>query len=568
MWSPRKLRNPILLAVVLFLLAMGVVTAWAVQISYNHYRSQIMLRATSMTQVLAEYTLRNMAAVDLTLKTIIDSSPMQHPQNDAQLRDWMTRRLADLPDVRSLFVIGADGLVRHNTDSPNTSRLSLADRNYFRFHERADRDQLYIGQPLLSRTVDRWFVSVSRRIDGPRGEFAGVAAAAVEPTFYERIYRQLPLGPKDSISLWHEEGHLIARYPDDMGLVGRRMSNLPIFQEHLPERKTGKFVANGPATGGTPQAVGYQQLPNMPLIVTTGLSLESISGNLRPLLVAILAMFGLLSALAIAMPILIFRRIREREENLKRDLVLQKSEALARMTSGLAHDFNNVLAAVEAGIKLMTRHASDPDKVQQFASEAGEAVARGSRLAGQLLQFAKQKELSFQQADINELLRQLEPMLNQGADGINLHLNLQEGLPACVLDRTQFDAAILNLVINAKDAMPNGGDVTIKTTKRVEKRGTQSLKPGEYVRVQVSDNGPGMPPEVMQRVFEPYFSTKGENGTGLGLPQVRSFMEQLGGSAMLSSSRGRGTRVELFFPCDTASTAKPLRTDLPTPHET
>jgi signal transduction histidine kinase len=127
---------------------------------------------------------------------------------------------------------------------------------------------------------------------------------------------------------------------------------------------------------------------------------------------------------------------------------------------------------------------------------------------------------------------------------------LQPGLRPCVVDRAQFDAAILNLVVNARDAMPEGGTITITTT--LWRQGPQKsapLSPGDYVLVRVIDTGPGIPPQIATQVFEPFFTTKGDKGTGLGLAQVFSFMRQVGGDLRIDQSQSSGGAIELYFPC-------------------
>jgi signal transduction histidine kinase len=181
---------------------------------------------------------------------------------------------------------------------------------------------------------------------------------------------------------------------------------------------------------------------------------------------------------------------------------------------------------------------------------ADEALQRGARLTSQLLAFAKRQELEVTTADVNELLRNLEPLLRHAAGpGVAIDVQYAESLPACCLDPAQFDAALMNLVVNARDAMPDGGVIRIRTELHEERKArASSLKPGRYGCIRVEDNGPGMPPEVLARAFDPFFSTKGERGTGLGLAQVFMFMRRIGGDVRLDSAMGVGTTVVLYVP--------------------
>jgi signal transduction histidine kinase len=228
----------------------------------------------------------------------------------------------------------------------------------------------------------------------------------------------------------------------------------------------------------------------------------------------------------------------------------QRIAALGEMTGGIAHDFRNILAIIESGLRLAEKSAEAPEQVRTCIAGAKEGVDRGLRLISQLLTFAKQQELAVGAADANQLLTELEPFLKYGAGpAISIGLELASDIPECFLDPTQFNAAVLNLVVNARDAMPNGGNIRI-STKRCQVRAVtvSSAPPRVYVRVRVEDGGQGMPAEVLPQIFDPLFTTKGEKGTGLGLPQVGAFMRLIGGHVDVTSQLGAGTSVDLFFP--------------------
>jgi len=223
----------------------------------------------------------------------------------------------------------------------------------------------------------------------------------------------------------------------------------------------------------------------------------------------------------------------------------QKISALGEMTGGIAHDFRNILALVASGLRIANDNKGDPAKLASALAAAHDGVERGMRMISRLLAFARQHEMKVGPEDVNVLLEKLEMFLRYGAgSGIRLNLHLASDLPRCVVDPPQFNAAILNLVINARDAMPAGGVVRITTAAVPAKADVN------YVRVRVSDDGSGMPPEVIKRIFDPYFTTKGDSGTGLGLPQVEALMRQVGGCVTVESEVGRGTTFDLFFPLE------------------
>jgi signal transduction histidine kinase len=228
----------------------------------------------------------------------------------------------------------------------------------------------------------------------------------------------------------------------------------------------------------------------------------------------------------------------------------QQLGALGEMTMGIVHDFRNVLAAVESSLRLAERHSRESEKVHIFIAGAREGVSHAVKLTSRLLTFVKDHEMDLQQGDANACLANLELLLKYSAGpGVRVVLELTLDIPRCLIDPSQFNAAILNLVVNARDAMPNGGDVKVSTARWTEETTvSDSLAPGAYVLVRVKDNGEGMSPDVAQRVFDPFFTTKGERGTGLGLPQVCAFMQRIGGQVRVASERGVGTTVDLLLP--------------------
>lgn len=240
----------------------------------------------------------------------------------------------------------------------------------------------------------------------------------------------------------------------------------------------------------------------------------------------------------------------ERSAAERRVRAMRRISALGEMTGGIAHDFKNILAIVDAGLRLAERHSREPEKVRACIAGAREGVDRGLRLTSQLLTFAKRQELDARTGDVNELLKDLELFLTYGAGaGIRIALELASDIPECVVDRSQFNAAVLNLVVNARDAMPNGGEIRISTAHwDVTSAATGAPALGRYVRVRVTDTGQGMSAEVLEKVFDSQFTTKGEKGTGLGLPQVQAFMRLIGGHVRVASEPAIGTTVDLLFP--------------------
>jgi PAS domain S-box-containing protein len=229
----------------------------------------------------------------------------------------------------------------------------------------------------------------------------------------------------------------------------------------------------------------------------------------------------------------------------------QRMEAVGRLTGGVAHDFNNLLTVVIGALDIMLRSPDDTAKRQKLGEAALAAARRGEGLTHQLLAFSRRQALRPEAVDLNALIHQSEPLLRRAVgEAIDFKLRLRRGGARVNVDPSQFEAALLNLVVNARDALGDAGAITIKTMSCEIRSGeVPDLPPGAYVCVTVADNGSGMSPDVIARVFEPFFTTKAiGKGTGLGLSQVYGFARQSGGAASISSSVGRGTEIRLYLP--------------------
>jgi signal transduction histidine kinase len=232
----------------------------------------------------------------------------------------------------------------------------------------------------------------------------------------------------------------------------------------------------------------------------------------------------------------------------------QKMEAIGHLTGGIAHDFNNLLQVVIGNLTMIGRLADGHLRILDYIQAAEQAAQQGARLTGSLLAFARRQSLSVERVGLNALLQEFEPLLTQAiGDGITLGTSLMPGLPDCQVDPIHFQSAILNVVINARDAMPEGGYLSVATsvtTLDVEDLSANpDAKPGRFVSVSVRDDGVGMAADVLARVFEPFFTTKEVGkGSGLGLSQVFGFARQSGGHVHLDSQPGAGTCATIYLP--------------------
>ncbi|WP_309084626.1 response regulator [Chelativorans sp.] len=239
--------------------------------------------------------------------------------------------------------------------------------------------------------------------------------------------------------------------------------------------------------------------------------------------------------------------IRERERAEKSLRQAQKMEAIGQLTGGVAHDFNNLLMVISAGLQMLERR-DDLGLRVRIVDSMRQAIERGARLTRQLLAFSRRTELNPQPVDLSRQISRMRELLERSLRGdVDVRLEADEDLWPVEIDPGELELVILNLAVNARDAMPNGGTIVVRAYNVPEmKDGNLS---GDFVRLSVEDNGTGMSEETLQRVFEPFFTTKEVGkGSGLGLAQVYGFAQQSGGTVTIESRLGVGTTVSLLLP--------------------
>jgi PAS domain S-box-containing protein len=239
----------------------------------------------------------------------------------------------------------------------------------------------------------------------------------------------------------------------------------------------------------------------------------------------------------------------------------QKMEAMGQLTGGVAHDFNNLLTPIVGSLDMLMRRGLGSEREQRLISGAMQSAERAKTLVQRLLAFARRQPLQPTAVDVRILVSGLAGLLESTlGPKIDVHLRIADNLPPARADANQLEMAVLNLAVNARDAMPDGGVLTISAThERVFSSQKEKLKKGEYLRLSVSDTGVGMDEGTVARAIEPFFSTKGiGKGTGLGLSMVHGLAAQLGGKLSLQSTPGSGTSVELWLPVSSGTAAQPL----------
>jgi CheY-like chemotaxis protein len=231
-------------------------------------------------------------------------------------------------------------------------------------------------------------------------------------------------------------------------------------------------------------------------------------------------------------------------------------EAVGKLSGGLAHDFNNLLLVMVGNLDQLTEELADRPRAAEKADAVLKAALRGAELTQQMLAFSRQQPLQPRRADVNALLDNTMRMIKCTLGGsIEIEVRAAKGLPPISVDAAQLEAALVNIAINARDAMPQGGKLTVESSaiqlNAEDKPSYPDLVPGRYVVLCLTDTGVGMAPEVLSRIFEPFFTTKGPaEGTGLGLSMVYGFIKQSGGHIGAYSEVGRGSTFKLYLPVD------------------
>ena len=520
--------------------------------------------AASLVRVLEEQTARSFEAVALTLAGIVDNIELnpERAVHDRAFEDAMRERLTMLPHVRALFVIGPDGFITQDTDHPSTPRISLADREYFRAHAADPALGMRIGQPLVSRSVSRWFATVSRRIDRPDGGFGGVAVAAVEPLYFERFYRDLGLGRSGVLALCRDDGVLIARFPRLDDFVGRDYANLDLFHGRLPASSVGQFRSVG-TLDGVPRIVAFRRVSGLPLVVLVGLAEPELLAVWHRNAVVIGAAVLAVAALAMLLAALWIQQADERRRAVARSIQVQKMQAIGRLAGGVAHDFNNLLGAMLGYAEFLREDLPNGSRARDYADRLARIGERARDIVRQILVFAQPSASDLRPVAPAAAFADAETVLRASLPARTvLRFEAEDGVPAVRANATQLLQVIMNLCLNAQDACdgrpcrievrarrhdpPGGPDDTASWPGFVA---LPAPCAGPFVAFEVRDDGPGMGEAILARLCEPFFTTKDAGkGVGLGLSVVYGIAESHAGGLEFRSRVGAGTLVRLLLP--------------------
>lgn len=376
----------------------------------------------------------------------------------------------------------------------------------------------------------------------PVGAGRYLMLVALDPTAIQSLL--ISSAPHEGVSaLVDRSGRFIARtkaWPQRLGLPATRF-----VRDAISRRSKG--IYRGVTYEGFENYSGFFTSPQTGWSTHVAVSSEVIDGPQNGWRAAsiLAAIFGL--SLALALVLLILRLVAIRRSADERDRQTERVEAIGKLTGGIAHDFNNMLAIVIGSLELAQRRLRQGDRaVEGFIDSALDGATRAADLTRRLLVFSRRQPLAASTVDVNEVVTSTVELLRRTLpESITIHLELARALWPVRIDRGQLENAIVNLAVNARDAMAGGGCLTIGTENRPDLSGEMS----ERIVLWVRDTGTGMPASVAARAFEPFFTTKDVGkGTGLGLSQIHGFAVQSGGEVQIDTTPGQGTMVSIFLP--------------------
>ena len=530
----------------------------------------------NINTVLAEATSRALQSVDLVLLAVVgdlktsgSATPggIERLRDDRRAHDMLRARVEALTQLNAISLVDVQGNVVAFSRAFPAPAINLSDREHFRRLMSGEVTEPFLSEPVENRGTGEWTVYLSRRIVDTSGAVVGLAYGAVELKYFLDLYGSLDISRDSSVALWRHDGTLLARRPMLAGGIGRRFATMAV--DSLTAGSPPLVYETDESIDGQSRMVARRIVPDFPVAIVTTLNMRGVLAEWRRGS-AVLALFGVLLAGAVVVAMVALSRqfsafeqvaqatretvtavqgLHEVEAQLRQS---QKLEAMGQMTSGVAHDFNNLLTVVIGNLDRLGRLLqSGPEEPRRYLDGARAGADRAAGLTHRLLAFSRRQPLEAKSVDVNATVEGMADILRQTlGSNMAIAFDLAPDLATVRADPNSLESALLNLVVNARDAMTSGGTVTIETCA------LKSDTPARHIALTVADTGTGMPPEVTRRALEPFFTTKRPGvGTGLGLPQVYGFVRETGGDVVIDSTEGVGTRVRLTLPCETTDGA-------------
>jgi two-component system, NtrC family, sensor kinase len=474
------------------------------------------------------------------------------------------------PQIQSLWLIDPAGIVQNSSVVFPAPSVSVADRDYFTALRERDVGA-FIGQAVHGKIFFEDIFNVAQRRSSDSGSFDGVVVVSAMPSYFTKFWGATADKPGIAAALIRHDGAILAREPAANADTPSLAATSPLMQA-IAKSDSGTYRAVS-SVDGQERFFGFQKISDFPVYVGYGISVSGALRTWHDHLLYYGAFFGI-GALALGLLALVAARRAEREatalrgwretaqqlheEAKHREVVegqlrqAQKMEALGQISGEVAHDFGNVLAVISGSLEMLQDRPGDV----KYLTRAQQAVDSGAKAIESLLSFARRQPLRSEVINLNAALCSMDGLLRQ-ALGSGITLDIVRAPAPCwtKTDRNQMELAILNLAVNARDAMPEGGTLTV-TAEAVRLAGKPDGLVGDFIAIRVNDTGKGMPPDVLAKVFEPFFTTKEPGkGTGLGLSVVYALAKQSHGAVAIESKIDQGTFVVIYLPAASAPNA-------------
>jgi signal transduction histidine kinase len=526
---------------------------------YVEARADAEDRARRSVAVIDRHTLSVLETEDMALDRVVAAATGMEPadvRSSEAVATLLHKVNETMAHMSAILVVDAKGDVIASSgqglDPPNVS-----DQDYF--VAQRDRDAGTFVGAVHPGTTGRPVFDLSRRISSADGAFEGVVVVTMSPAYLEGFFASVDAGPGRVAQVVRADGEILVRDPPAADV--QRLAAADPLMRAIAASDQG-IAWSMSSADGSQRLIGHCRVGFYPLYVTVAIdrtaALQPWYANMMfdasilipcALLLAVVTLLALRGArrqnAALAQ---LAAETRERMTVEARLRQAQKMEALGELTSGLAHDFNNLLTAIRIYVDVIHGALTDA-KVRKFADAMVTEIERAGNLIRSLLTLARHRPQEMQAFDVNATIRGMESLLQQSVGpGIDIAFDLAPDLWWAKADVNQTDVALLNLAINARDAMPSG--VLRLATANAELAGEPDGLTGRYVAISVTDTGTGMSRETVARALEPFFTTKAPGkGTGLGLSSVYAFARQSNGTVVIASQPGEGTTVTIYLPC-------------------
>jgi two-component system NtrC family sensor kinase len=554
------------LAVAASLLAPCLIFAYASWTSYRNIKALADERLSRSLDVQQEQALKAFQIIDLMLDDaadLVSELSEDDIRKDEDRLHLQFNKFTRTPIVQSIWIYDKNGRAAVSSRAHPPPTASFADRDFFLAHVKEDIG-IYYGRVYNSSFNGQPFFTVSRRL-ARNGVFMGVIEVSVLPSNFVRFFSTLAYTAGLQYALLREDGVFLARYPEAPAGAPDTLDEHTAFRRTVSQTPQGGFYTTISPIDHFEWRFAVRRFGHTPVYLTAGIQNATIRGEWIAAMGAHL-IFGIPATLFLFLTLLaVLRRTQRLYEEMDRRVLAeeslrqsQKLEAIGHLTGGVAHDFNNLLTIIIGNLEAVQRQLGSLTdgaqiKLRQRIDNAMHGAERAATLTKRLLAFSRQQPLNPTTLDVNRLLNGLSDFLRRAlGEDISLEIVGSGGIWPVEADAAELESALLNLAVNARDAMRGGGKLTIEASNsyldEAYCRNHPGIQPGQYVQIAVTDTGMGMSKDVVDRAFEPFFSTKlAGHGTGLGLSQVYGFVKQTGGHVKIYSEIGEGTTVRIYL---------------------